>query len=149
METIYCENRNGATQETLFQDRVRPKVPSHDTRSLGLGRSPPGLFIIIIGSGLLLFQYRKCHFLHAATEKARPTSPRPRPLAALGRCAYETPVRGKTQFIIARAGISYISTPVYCPLPFIGHELDTKEGEFKKCLILLARPRGFEPLLPP
>jgi len=44
METIYCENRNGATQETLFQDRVRPKVPSHDTRSLGLGRSPPGPF---------------------------------------------------------------------------------------------------------
>jgi hypothetical protein len=32
---------------------------------------------------------------------------------------------------------------------FIRHALDTKEADSRKCLILLARPRGFEPLLPP
>ena len=36
-----------------------------------------------------------------------------------------------------------------CPPPYIGHWLDTEEGGLAKCLILLVRPRGFEPLLPP
>ena len=36
-----------------------------------------------------------------------------------------------------------------CPCPFIGHLLDTEKVEFSKYLVLLARPRGFEPLLPP
>ena len=32
---------------------------------------------------------------------------------------------------------SLFPAPVFhtYPLPFIGHELDTKEGDFKKCLI--------------
>jgi hypothetical protein len=36
-----------------------------------------------------------------------------------------------------------------CTAFYIGHQLDTAAGEFYKSLILLARPRGFEPLLPP
>ena len=85
METIYCENRNGATQETLFQDRVRPKVPSHDTRSLGLGRSPPGPFIIIIGSVAVAFSISEMSFFKCGdgksqaniTETASPSCTRP------------------------------------------------------------------------
>ena len=41
----------------------------------------------------------------------------------------------------------HVSAP--CSSLFIGYVLDTEEGEYEKCLILLARPRGFEPLLPP
>ena len=36
METIYCENRNGATLQRYFQDRV----PISNARLLGLGRLP-------------------------------------------------------------------------------------------------------------
>jgi hypothetical protein len=76
-----------------------------------------------------------------ADRRRRISAPRNRVLAGLLRA----PGRA-----CAAGVLGSMCTNVHaCVPPFIGHLLDTKPGDQPKLLILLARPRGLEPLFPP